>query len=192
VENPPRRRERARHTGWRTVIEEGKAETNRESEGDGARGGVTVSRAPLPHGHCRIEQARHGVGGTRSAKRGRGHLHARCTPPLAPFVRPLPRRPLHSNARPALYATARSTSPPSHTVAATHISLSSLKGRTPSFFRAQSIRRRLLLLRSPFADPFLGKPPSAPPFMISLVGLLRVAVHLGSLFLKWMAECVCL
>nr|CAB3464357.1 unnamed protein product [Digitaria exilis] len=120
AETSPLHRERARHT-----------KINREGEGDGAWGGVTVSRAPPPHGAGRR-------GHTRSAKRGRDHLHGQLLPfPLARAVRPsiaylpspcstrfISRRPLHI----------------------TTVSHPSLKGRTPSsFLRAQSIRRRLQL-----------------------------------------------
>ncbi|KAF8726802.1 hypothetical protein HU200_019277 [Digitaria exilis] len=131
-----------------------KAKTNRAGEGD-------LSRAPPPHGAGRRGTEEQG---TRSAKRGRGHTTTRDHDQLLPFplaraVRPsiaylpspsstrfISRRPLHITTV-------------SHRRGHPHQPLSKAGPPPSSFLRAQSIRRRLLLI-PPFADPFLGNPPS--------------------------------
>ena len=122
--------------------------------------------------------ARHG--GTRSAKRGRGHLHARCSPShrssvhCLVFLRTPTPDPLYMPPPAPHHLRLAPSRPPTSA------------SRGPDPFVLPSAVDPSSAPPPPIADPFLGEPPFAPPFAISRAGVLRVAVHLGSLFSKWM------
>ena len=119
---------------------------------------LTVSLAPSPRPHGALGRRGTGEGGTRSVKRGRGHLHARCSPPshrssvhCLVFLRTPTPDPLYMPPPAPHHLRLAPSRPPTSA------------SRGPDPFVLPSAVDPSSAPPPPIADPFLGEPPFAPP-----------------------------